>query len=182
MAAGADGWTQAPCFCPGPPPGSPSRWQRCRGYSVLHSQAWHAAASVPCLYSSVVLWQVVFPKNDPSLPPTHTHTHTHTPFVLTLLTLCTRWGLGRGLCPPPAAECDGLRAVTGQARTGRDGASRDSSRLGSPSWEPLGCLEAGCRRPSRGPHLGAMLLAPNLMEAAADPQGEQTPACPRRRL
>ena len=142
MAAGADGWTQAPCFCPGPPPGSPSRWQRCRGYSVLHSQAWHAAASVPCLYSSVVLWQVVFPKNDPSLPPTHTHTHTHTPFVLTLLTLCTRWGLGRGLCPPPAAECDGLRAVTGQARTGRDGASRDSSRLGSPSWEPLGCLEA----------------------------------------
>ena len=127
-------------------------------------------------------WLIIPKMTLPSPRHTHTHTHTHTPFVLTLLTLCTRWGLGRGLCPPPAAECDGLRAVTGQARTGRDGASRDSSRLGSPSWEPLGCLEAGCRRPSRGPHLGAMLLAPNLMEAAADPQGEQTPARPCRRL
>ena len=93
--------------------------------------------------------KLCFPKMTlPSPRHTHTHTHmrahthTHTPFVLTLLTLCTRWGLGRDLCPPSAAECDGLRAVTGQARTGRDGASRDSSRLGSPSWEPLGCLEA----------------------------------------
>lgn len=100
--------------------------------------------------------------------------HTHTPMLTLPDTLHREGGLGRGLRPPPAAECDGLRAVTGQG----------VGPLMAPSGLELGATGLfGSPGLVEKPGAGVPVLGPtSLVEAAANPQGEQTPASPHRSL
>ena len=78
MAAGADGWTAGTMLLSWVLAGLPVQVAVLQGLKRALFTGPARDRFSPCLYSGVVLWQIMFPKNDPSLPPTHTHTHTHT--------------------------------------------------------------------------------------------------------
>ena len=160
---GGTAWLHRPLF-PGPARGS------FRALSLL--QCGSVASCVPKM----------------ARPTPDTHTHTHTQPSCSPYYPSAAGGVWVGVCACLQHQCDGLRAVTGQARTGRDGASRDSSRFGSPPWEPPGCLEALSTWKSRvqasqswAPP-GGRASGSQPYGGSSDPQGKQTPAHPRRRL
>ena len=78
MAAGADGWTAGTMLLSWVVAGLPVQVAVSQGLKRALFTGPARGRFSPRLYFGVVLWQIMFPKNDPSLPLTHTHTHAHT--------------------------------------------------------------------------------------------------------